>query len=279
MDPAYAESMAISGLREDAAFSFIVRLARFPPKQKATLWVSAHIDGTDYAVTDEALSLSHNQATPIAEQEVVFEATGSSHATFRSFARHSAEMHGVVSAGSKAHKAEHPEPGPGSLPVTIETAFKVSHTPANVRPGRREMMGRVTGTITLGDDSWQFDMPGKWHEQVGPRPRFAPAFTYLFVQGEGIGIMTSKHASGAFGYLLANGTTVAVNDMQIEPYGNNPRAFTITLEYGHQIKGIARIVRETSLPIEGKRRPGATVIVESDIGRMVGVLNDWNPDA
>ncbi|MEX0941483.1 MAG: hypothetical protein WD002_02955 [Pseudomonadales bacterium] len=279
MDPEYAESMAVSGLQEDTTFSFIVRLARFPLKRKATLWVSAYIDGIDYAVTDEALSLSHDQATPIAKQEVEFEASGGSRAAFRSFDRHSAKMHGVVFAGSKAHKGEHPEPGSGSLPIVIETAFKVSHTPANVRPGRMEMMGRVAGTIMLGGDSWQFDMPGKWHEQVGPRPNFAPAFTYLFVQGEGIGIMTSKHARSAFGYLLANGETIAINDMQIEPYGNNPRAFTVTLEYGHQINGNARIIRETSVPIEGKRRPGATVIVDSDIGRMVGVLNDWNPDA
>ncbi|XOV89936.1 MAG: hypothetical protein ACFHX7_08615 [Pseudomonadota bacterium] len=90
--------------------------------------------------------------------------------------------------------------------------------------------------------------------------------------------MTSKHTENAWGYVLQAGKTVAVTAMDIDPYGANPRRLVVILEDGRRIEGSAQIVREVSVPIEGHRRPGATVIVTSEIGRMVGSLNDWDPD-
>jgi hypothetical protein len=40
LSPAYAESVEISGLTEDGASEFEVRLARFPPRSSGTLWAT-----------------------------------------------------------------------------------------------------------------------------------------------------------------------------------------------------------------------------------------------
>ena len=44
------------------------------------------------------------------------------------------------------------------------------------------------------------------------------------------------------------------------------------------IEGEAVTKRAISTPVEGSRRPSTTVMVKSDIGPMVGNLNDWDPD-
>jgi hypothetical protein len=40
---------------------------------------------------------------------------------------------------------------------------------------------------------------------------------------------------------------------------------------------VSHRVQEWSVPIEGIRRPGSSVVVDSNIGRLTGSLNDWNP--
>ena len=90
--------------------------------------------------------------------------------------------------------------------------------------------------------------------------------------------MTTRHASGAWGYVFRDGEVTTVEAMDIAPYGLRERRFTLRLMDGRSVSGTATVVREVSVPIEGKRRPGATVMVESELGLMVGVLNDWNPE-
>jgi hypothetical protein len=277
MHPDYAESVAVSGLATDAGSGFGARLGRFPPRGSGSLSMSAHVGGRHYAVSDAPLTLVASGATPIDAREATFAVAGASQATFASSDRHTPAMHGRVLAQSRAHGATHPEPGIGDIPILIEATFRVGHPPVQVRPGRMEVMGRVLATVTVGDERHVFDVPGKWHEQVGPRRRFAPAFTYLFVQGDGIGIMASRQVAQTSGYVLEQGTTTAISRLDIDPYGSPERRFTATLADGRRITGVARVLRETSAPIEGQRRPGATVRVESDIGSMVGALNDWDP--
>lgn len=277
MDEHYAESLAVSGMSPDTEFTVSVRLGRFPPHHRGTLWLSAYVAGENYAVTAERLDLPAAGPSNIGDAVMTFEVAGSSMGRIDSEARHTAAMQGTALAVSMAHRASHPTPGEGDIPIRLDASFAVSHLPAQVRPGRMEVMGRVAGTLVIGDRRHEFDMPGKWHEQVGARPRFAPAFTYLFVQGEGIGIMATMHADRAWGYVLENGVTVPVTAMSIDPYGANPRRLTVTLQDGRRIAATAHIKRETSVPIEGQRRPGATVVVDCDLGPMCGALNDWNP--
>lgn len=277
----FAESVAVSALSEDLAFGFSVRLARFPPKGTGNLWMSVDIGETHYAVADEGLDLTNRDRTPVGQIEAEFEVVGSSTARFVTQQRHTRSMHGVVEARSFAHIAHlghDPKEGRGSVPMMVRVAFDVVHDPVHVRPGRMEVMGRVHGVVQVGDAEYPFDMPGKWHEQTGPRKGFAPAFTYLFVQRDDVGIMANRFVDSAWGYVLQNGVTTPVVGMEIDPYGTNPRHFSITLRDGRKIEATARIAREVSVPVEGHRRPGATVVVDGELGRMVGALNDWDPE-
>jgi hypothetical protein len=278
MDQSYAESVAIDALSRDLSKAFGVRLGRFPPKGSGTLWISAYVDGSHYAMADAGLSLAHDGPSLLEAPTCTFRVSGSSEAIFESAQRGSAGMTGSVRARSMVQATEHPDPGLGTIPVSVTAEFRVAHEPVQVRPGRMEVMGSVSAELVIDDVLHTLDAPGKWHEQVGPRPRFAPAFTYLFVQGDGIGIMASRHERGAWGYVLSDGATTALAALDIDPYGTRTRTFTATLADGRKITGTATVERETSVPIEGKRRPGTTVVVESDLGRMIGALNDWNPD-
>jgi hypothetical protein len=186
-------------------------------------------------------------------------------------------MRGVLTARGHLHRDAHPDTGPGNVLVQIEATLEATHEPIKVRPGRIEVMGQVVGVARVESSFHRFELPGKWHEQAGERPSFAPAFTYLFVQGAGVGLMATRHERGAWGYVYAHGETEAVTDLEIDAYGTSERAFTATLANGARVRGRARVVREVSVPIEGSRRPGATVLVESDLGSLVGVLNDWQP--
>jgi hypothetical protein len=276
-DPNYAESVAMTGHAEDAATTFDVRVARFPAEDRGTLWLYAYVDGRQFALVDETVELVTPEITNVALPDAAFEVFGRSSAKLRGIGRHTAAMQGQLTAQGLLHPLAHPEPGVGSIPVEIAAELDADHRPINVRPGRVEVMGRVQGTITIAGAVHSIDLPGKWHEQTGIRQQFAPAFTYLFVQGDGIGIMATKHANGAWGYVYRENTTTPITEIDIESYGTIERKFSITLQDGGRIEGAATIVREVSVPIEGKRRPGSTIVVESDIGRLVGVLNDWDP--
>ena len=279
MDEHYAESVAMDALSGDLATSLGVRLARFPPQGTGSAWISVHIAGTDYSVVDPGLSLTEPGPTPVHAAMADFQVTGTSEARFESFERGSSAMHGRVRARSLLKATGHPEPGPGDIPASIDARFRVVHAPVQVRPGRTEVMGYVSALVVVDGVRHEVEAPGKWHEQIGPRPRFAPAFTYFFVQGDGIGLMVSRHARGAWGYVFAEGRTARLVAFEIDPYGTPTRRFTATLADGREISGTATVLRETSVPIEGKRRPGATVTVKSDLGSMAGALNDWNPKA
>ncbi len=274
----YAESVAMSGHAADGATTFDVRIARFPAQARGTLWFYVYINGQHYSLVDELVQLADPNPIAVLEPDATFTVTGSSSARLSGQARYQPNMRGELDASGRLHAVAHPTVGVGTIPVELNATFSAQHAPISVRAGRIEVMGEIRGQVTIDGVSHDFVLPGKWHEQTGPRANFAPAFTYLFVQGEGLGLMATSHTAGAWGYVFQKSATLAVTTMQIDPYGGQERRFTATLENGEQVRGRAQVLREVSVPIEGKRRPGATVIVDSDIGRMVGVLNDWQPN-
>ena len=277
-DPNYAESVAMTGHSTDANTTFDVRIARFPASDHGTLWVYVYIDGRQFGLVDETVGLANPEVTDVSGTDSEFEVTGVSSATLAAAARDTHAMQGRLQARGRLQATAHPTPGAAEVSAEINAVFYADHAPIHVRPGRIEVMGRVHGSILIDGTAHLIDIPGKWHEQVGVRPQFAPAFTYLFVQGEHRGLMATRSIGGAWGYVYDNGAIRNIVELDISPYGAAERQFTATLDDQSVLRGTAQIVREVSVPIEGRRRPGATVVVESDIGRLVGVLNDWNPD-
>lgn len=276
ISPVYAESAAIFGVSADGTEEFSMRVGRFPARDAATLWATVSLGGRVHSVSLTNLQLGDFKGvTPVEDDHAEFEIGGEAKASLER-TRSESGMFGSARAEVRAHGSAHPPPGIGSEPLLIDARFEAWHRPVMVRPGRMEVMGEVDGLIRTPRGEQQLRILGGWHEQVGDRPRFAPAFTYFKVFGDRMGLLALRRASGAWGFALAGGEVTGVKEFTIDPIGPS-RKFQVTLENGKRIAGEAVRLRETSVPIEGRRRPGTTVRVSSDMGPMIGRLNDWDP--
>jgi len=278
----YAESTMLFALSADGEREISLRLARFPLTGKATVWLHIADGEAAWAMAHEQFE-SSNQATSVSDDVVEFAAGHSTQSVeFVSQNRNGKQMRGHVSAELKAVASRHPELGEGVLPVSVDLIYRSASDGYRSAGGRWEMTGSVSGTVTVQGKTIVFDDPGKWHEQVGPRARFAPAFTYFNVQNETVALLAIAFAQGVTGYGMRNGKIHELQAFEIQGPQTMPRSFKAQL-YDAQtdtlqlIEGRARAVQQWSVPIEGQRRPGAAVIVETNLGQMFGSLNDWQP--
>jgi hypothetical protein len=215
--------------------------------------------------------------TPVELPEARFAVGGPAAASIECRERHTAAMVCRARAEAMTREDFNPPLGAGTLPLTIEAVFHARHAGDRARAGRMEVFGTVEGTITTPRGVHRFSSRGKYHEQTGERPRFGGAFTYFAVQGDGGSLLARNGSGSTWGFALLDGETVAVKTFTIDPLGSPRRAFRVELASGLVIEGSTEVVRETSVPIEGERRPSATVVVSTNRGRMIGHLNDWQP--
>ena len=267
-------------MTRDGAQEISMRVARFPRRGDTTLWATVCLGDKVYNAAMENLGLGDFKGRTRVEDRIArFEVAGTDHAllTREMTPTTTSLLKGSARVSFGAHQAAEPPPGRGPHAVVIEASFESSHQPVKVRPGRSEVMGRISATVRTPSGVHKFRGFGKWHEQVGDRPRFASAFTYLGVMGDRIGLLAVWLKAGAFGYARLGDQIIAVKTVDIDPIATR-RRFRVGLDNGRVIEGEAVTRRTISTPIEGRRRPSTTVIVKSDIGAMVGNLNDWDPD-
>ena len=214
----FAESFALVGVEPDASQEISIRIARFPGRGRATLWMSAFVGGRRFAVVDESLDLGElTGRAPVDSNVVAFAVQGSSRARLESRDRSSETMLGSIHASADAHESLHPPNGPGSLPLEIEARFVAASDAVRVRRGRRELFGRVVAKVTSPAGVFEIDVPGKWHEQTGVRPRFAPAFIYFAVQGDEIALLARGGPGATWGYLKEGDRLTSVESFEIDP--------------------------------------------------------------
>lgn len=276
--PTFAESSALVGMTDGGETEFAMRIARFPGRGEGTLWLAAFAGDQRYGLAQEDLELGDTPGvTPVERGEVAFAVTGPARASIECRRRHTLAMICTARAEGLAHESLHPPLGAGTIPLRVEAEFEARHAGDRARPGRIEVFGKVKATIETPEGIHRFESLGKYHEQTGDRPTFAGPFTYFAVQGDGGSLLARTGGGTIWGFALTNGETVGVETFTIEPMGPPKRAFKVELDDGRVIEGETEIVRETSVPIEGERRPSATVRVSTNLGPMVGHLNDWNP--
>lgn len=276
---AYAESSAIMAFSPDNEAAIVVRIAQYPARERAALWIWAYIDGDYFIVVDEEVSMVDWDNVSVDAHSGTFAVTGSSSsARMQTQALGADSMRTRLSASGLLHRTANPPPGPGTVPVRIDARFSAAHEPVIVLPGRLEVMGRVTASVEIAARKYEFALLGKWHEQTGRRPAFAPAFTYLTLMNEERGLLALNLEQMSFGYLFADGGISLIDRMEIDPYGTRERAFDIRFADGRSIEGALQVLREMSLPIEGDRRPGSTVVAHSPQGTLTGFVNDWSPE-
>ena len=140
-------------------------------------------------------------------------------------------------------------------------------------------MPRNHDEVHIGNEIVEISLPGKWHEQTGPRAQFAPAFTYFNIQNQDTALLAIHYPElgRTAGYLREGEQITGIKNLSISPPEHSERQFELLLEDQRQISGVANVTRRWSVPIEGQRRPGSTVVVDSSLGKLVGALNDWRP--
>lgn len=274
----YAESVMILLLSDDARTEVSLRLARFPLTGNGTVWLHVATPDGAWSLADESFELDTQTATPVNEDAVRFSAhQGSQSLDFQSTRRDSGMMQGRATGSFLVSATRHPELVPGDVPVRLELNFTARNNGYHDN-GRWEMTGFVFGTVTVGNNTIFTGAEGKWHEQTGPRNGFAPAFRYFNVQSEYVAVLAIQYANRFRGYaMLADGFHDLTEVSIAAPDGSSDRSFHLTLDNGQVIEGTSHQVQEWSVPIEGVRRPGSSVVVDSNIGQLVGSLNDWTP--
>jgi len=270
-----AESVEISGLSEDGASEFEVRLARFPARASGSLWATVCLADQVYNVALDDVRLAVPGRTRVEEVAAQFEVSDASGTSARLERHREGPLNGSARVAVSAHRSADPPPGSGTEAVTLEAQFESRHAPVQVLPARLEVMGRVSATVRTPSGVLTIAGPGKWHEQTGNRPRFAAAFTYLTATSRDHGLLAVMRQPAPFGFALMNGETFKVKAVKIAPPADR-RAFTVELQDGRRIDGETRTIRTISTPIEGQRRPSATIEVTSSIGDMIGHINDWS---
>ncbi len=275
----YAESVMLDFLSEDGELDLSVRLARFPELQQGHLWFHFATGQDALSVVDESFRLMTKVPTDIAAPEAVFTANSKMQSLqFHSTGRKGPEMVGRISGSFLVSETRHPEVGLGTIPVILDLVFESAGRGFQSKTGRWELTGTIRGRVVVKGQETILDGLGKWHEQTGVRRRFAPAFTYFNVQNKASSILVIAFADRVAGYALVQNNLVAIESFQIEDQLFDERGFTLRLRDGSEIKGIASIVQRWSVPIEGIRRPGTSVIVDSNLGEFRGSLNDWQPE-
>ena len=276
--PTFAESAALMAVSPTGDRELSLRVARFPGRGAATLWLALFIGDERYGAALEDVHLgAFTGRTPVEDREVSFAVEGPAQARLECRNRDTAAMRCTAHAEALAFATNDPPLGNGTLPVSIDAEFVARHRATPARAGRVEVFGTVKATLTTPKGVTRFEAPGKWHEQTGERPRFAAAFTYFTIQGSGASLLAGLSGGSPWGFAVLDGATVDVSTFTIAPLGPPSRSFRVELADGRVIEGETAIVRETSVPIEGQRRPSATVRVETNLGPMSGHLNDWNP--
>jgi hypothetical protein len=273
----WGESAAVGGATPDGADGFGIRIARFPMRGVGN--ISGHVVLGDrrYGFTGGSVPLAgHTGLTDVTADDVRFGVAGEAEAILTRTRLPDGRFRGVARARFLAHDVEHPPVGPGSVPITIETVFLARHVPVYVRPGRMETAGSVEAVITTPDGGFTLNTRGKWHEQIGDRPRFGPAFTYMSIAGDACYLLAGKNTRARYGFWEQAGETVSVTEFEIDPPAER-RTFRITLADGRVIDGEAAVMRAHSIPIEGKRRPGTFVVARTSVGELSGQINDWQP--
>jgi hypothetical protein len=131
------------------------------------------------------------------------------------------------------------------------------------------------GGRLLIDPFSSFRAPAQDGDVLSPAyAEFATPFTYLTATSRDHGLLAVARQPSPFGFAWIGGETFKVKAVTIAPPADR-RAFTVELEDGRRLDGETRTIRTISTPIEGQRRPSATIKVTSSIGDMIGHINDW----
>lgn len=273
LSPSYAEAAVLTAYAPDAESGLFLRLARFPGRGEAWVWVDVFSGDHHYSLSETVPLTGFAGATDTSLPRAEFALTRPP-VQFVREALAGAPLRCRLDAAVACNPGPDPTGGPGDVPVRIVAEFVAIHEPGTPREGRLEVFGDVQATVELPGRTFRLDGRGKWHEQLGERPAFARPFTYLHLQNERVSLLATSMPGIAWGFAVRDGERTPVTGASIAPRGVN-RPFQVTMADGSTISGIAIRRRTSEVPVDGQLWKGSIVVASSTEGTLVGAMNDW----
>jgi hypothetical protein len=277
MEPDWAESVAIDCVTDDGMIGFTLRLARYPARGLAWLWLHVLLPDGILGYNDDTLALTGFQGvTAVDADDVTYELPGQFRARLRRIGPRTAMISAAATVRAPAHRDPHARAGSGDQIVQIDASFRPAHAPVARHPTRMEVIGDVRATIRIANRAVEVVGRGHWHEQHGPRPHFAGAFTDLTLRGVQLSLVATKAANHDSGFVVRGGRITTITAIEIDPPAFERRVW-LQLDDGGVIEATARVTHAFSVAVEGQRRPGTAVVMDTPYGLLTGLIHDWQP--
>ncbi|MEZ5560255.1 MAG: hypothetical protein R3E86_17135 [Pseudomonadales bacterium] len=272
-----SEAVYADAVSENGDAGVIVRLCRYPALGTAWVWGHLFRDGAVYGYTHHELPCSSDETEVGADlARYHLSRPGMQIELVRRGPLLEPE-HGSASARLPLHRGNHPPHGPGEHPGEVTLDFSPDARPVSNLPGRNEMLGRVTATISIDGERRSVTWRGHFHEQVQSAPRFTAPFTYLTLRGDGLGLIAIRVARGTLGQLIRDGRATQIGALRLAPPGRT-RRLALTLADGTPLEGWLETTYDYSVPVFDTHRPGTLVRGELGGVSLSGCVNDYLSD-
>lgn len=197
--PIYSESVQMSCADPSGERVFSVRLCQYPQAGLAWIWAAALVDG-------EVLQFVDNAARWRGQASVAPEAKAARYQAQAPGARVEFQREGALSAPTLT-SMQAAFDGTRGAAFTLDARFAPNAGFAGLLPGRTEIFGEATATLTLAGRTIEIAGPGQWHEQPQSDPRFVTSFDYASLWGDGAFATLLETPDGAGGYAICDGAT------------------------------------------------------------------------
>lgn len=273
---AWSESLMLLHFDEALRNGISVRVSRYPDQNVTWVWCHVLFDGQLYSYTERRLPCTALRNTA----EVATGKYDSAGAGVR-FARIglAAMLESIqLSTQNLCHAGGSDRDGPGEVPVGIEATFRPSALKDNLPAGRSEWTGIADIQLSVAGKRLRLTGIAKAHEQIQTAPRFNAPFTYAMTWSETASFIATASPARRYGNLEIGGIDRAVS--RFEPGAPAAvRPFRVILADGETLTGTATRVARYDVPVFDRLWNGNIVRVELGDLRLIGMMNDWRPEA
>ncbi|MCW5759110.1 MAG: hypothetical protein KIS90_05025 [Phenylobacterium sp.] len=272
----WSESLMLLHFDPEVRHGISVRVSRYPDMNATWVWCHVLFDGRMYAFTERRLCCS-----PARNLGTASHADYDSREAGVAFGRLGpvAQLEGLrLSVKVRSRQSSGGRDGSGDIPVAIDAVFRPQSLKKNLPPGRSEWTGQVEVDLRVAGQARRLTGVAKAHEQTQTAPRFDVPFTYGMMWSPAASFIANSSPKKRYGEFEADGLSHAVTDFRPDP-PDVARRFAATLDNGQVVKGLAMRVASYDVPVFDRVWNGNIVRVDLDGRRLVGMLNDWRPDA
>lgn len=272
----WSESLMLLHFDPELRNGISVRVSRYPDMNATWVWCHVLFDGRMYAFTERRLPCGRARNEGEATRADYNSPGGGVAFTRRGPV---ARLEGLrLRARVQSRQSSAGQDGPGDTPVTIDAVFRPQTLKANLPPGRSEWTGQVEIDLTVAGRRRRLAGIAKAHEQTQTAPRFDVPFTYAMMWGPTASFIANSSPKKRYGDFEADGVARGVTDFQPAAPAA-ARRFSAALDNGEVVRGLATRIAAYDVPVYDRMWNGNIVRVELQGRTLVGMLNDWRPEA